>query len=63
MNIEQKVTLTAAEVKSAMVQYLQANHLKPNDDIRLIFRNGEAFEQVLFTDLDIVWTASSACSP
>lgn len=60
MNIEQKVTLTEAEVKSAIVQYLQANHLKPDNNIRLIFKNGEAVEQVLFTDLEILWTASSS---
>ena len=63
MNIEQKVTLTAAEVKSAIVQYLQANHLKPDDDIRLIFKNGETVEPVLFTNLDVVWTKSSSCNP
>ncbi len=63
MNIEQKVTLSEAELKWAIVQYLQANHLEPDDNIRLIFKNGDAVEPVLFTDLDIVWTASSACSP
>lgn len=59
MNIEQKVTLTEAEVKLAIVQYLQANHLQPNDDIKFIFKNGEAVELVLFTNLDVLWTKSS----
>ncbi len=63
MNIEQKVTLSEAEVKSAMVQYLQTNHLKPDNNIRLVFKNGETVEPVLFTDLEILWTASSSCSP
>ncbi len=60
MNIEHKITLTESEVKSAIVRYLHNNYLKPNSDIRLIFKNGESVEQVLFTDLEILWTASSA---
>lgn len=62
MNIEQKVTLTETEVKLAIVQYLKAIHLKPDDNIRLIFKNGEVVEQVLFTDLEILWTASKSFS-
>ena len=60
MNIEQKVILSEPEVKLAIVQYLKANHLKPDNDIQLIFKNGEAIEQVLFTDLEILWTASKS---
>ena len=63
MNIEQKVTLTEAEVKSAFIEYLRANHLKPDNNIRLVFKNGESVEQVLFTDLEILWTASSTFLP
>lgn len=62
MNIEQKVILSEPEVKLAIVQYLKANHLKPDNDIQLIFKNGEAIEQVLFTDLEILWTASKSFS-
>lgn len=62
MNIEQKVTLTEAEVKSAFIEYLRANHLKPDNNIRLVFKNGESVEQVLFTDLEILWTASKSFS-
>ena len=62
MNIEQKVILSELEVKLAIVQYLKANHLKPDNDIQLIFKNGEAIEQVLFTDLEILWTASKSFS-
>ena len=62
MNIEQKVILSEPEVKLAIVQYLKANHLKPDNDIQLIFKNGEAIEQVLFTDLEILWTASKTFS-
>lgn len=55
MKIEKRISLTEAELKAAITQYLKFCDLKPDEPIRFVFRNGESVEQVLFTDVDVLW--------
>ena len=56
MKIEKRISLTEAELKAAITQYLKFCDLKPDEPIRLVFKNGESVEQVLFTDVDVLLT-------
>ena len=60
MKIEKRISLTEAELKAAITQYLKFCDLKPDEPIRFVFRNGESVEQVLFTDVDVLWIEKPA---